>query len=602
MSTAIARTEYPRPQMIREDWLCLNGKWDFTIDHADTGLERGLLTESYDRQINVPFCPESELSGIEYVDFMQAVWYRRKVSIPQDWQGRRILLHFQAVDDEATVWANGKQVGRHHGGWTPFTCDLTDIAKVGEDVEIVLRARELRVPKPQGKQSNKYENFRCLYTRTTGIWQTVWMEPVPITAHLNRPRITPDLPNSRFVIEQPVQGQISNLKLRVTVKDQQGDVCCNQCKLANMMTPTIQLDIPSERLKLWAMTDPHLYDMLIELLDSDGKVVDTITSYAGMRSVSIEGKAILINGKHVFQRLVLDQGYYPKSIMTAPDDQALIEDIQLSINAGFNGARLHQKVFEERFLYHADRMGYLVWGEFPDWGYNRYDGHTHMHDELSPTWIAQWIEAVMRDYSHPCIVGWCPLNETSAPMDDRIRNLDDVTYAMYHATKFADPTRPVVDASGYSHRVVGADIYDSHDYEQDACKFAQNQAGLAEDKPHTNGSELPIPWSIPYAGQPFFVSEFGGIWWNPIAAQDQDSWGYGQRPANIDEFYDRFEGLCHVLLDNPDMFGYCYTQLTDVFQEQNGIYYFDRSSKFDMARIRAIQTREAAIERQRKVD
>lgn len=596
MSTQLPRPEYPRPQMVRENWLCLNGQWDFEIDYADTGKQRGLLTQPFKRHITVPFCPESPLSGIGNTDFLGAVWYRRHVTIPAAWDGQRILLHFQAVDDEATVWANGKQVGRHHGGWTPFTCDLTDVIAAGQSVEIVVRARELRVPKPQGKQCHKYENIGCLYTRTTGIWQTVWMEPVPLSANMKRPRITPDVPNSRLQIEVPMQGRFTDMQLQVTLSDNAGAITTSVTLLKNMMTPVVHLDIPEDRLQLWDIDNPHLYDLSIQLLDQQGKVIDSITSYAGMRSVSIDDKAILINGKPVFQRLVLDQGYYPDGIMTAPSDAALIADIQLSMDAGFNGARLHQKVFEERFLYHADRMGYLVWGEFGDWGYGRYEVATQPHDAMTCTWVTQWLEAVKRDYSHPCIIGWCPLNESAAPMDDCIHNLDDITHAMYEATKLTDRTRPVLDASGYSHRVVGADVYDCHDYEQDPRKLAENQAGLAAGKPHTNGSEHAVPWSIPYAGQPFFVSEFGGIWWNPKAAKDEPSWGYGQRPASIDEFYARFEGLCNVLLDNPDMFGYCYTQLTDVFQEQNGIYFFDRSVKFDMARIRAIQTRTAAIE------
>ncbi len=597
MSTNTPRAEYPRPQMVRKDWLCLNGSWDFAFDFADTGLKRGMLEQAFEKTITVPFCPESELSGIGYTDFMNAVWYRKQVTIPQSWQDQRLLLHFQAVDDEATVWVNGKQVGRHHGGWTPFTCDITDAVGDAMTAEIVVRARDRRDPKPQGKQSIRYENFGCLYTRTTGIWQTVWMEPVPRIASLKRPRITPNCMQSRFEIEQPIDGGFAALELRITVRDEQGEVTAIQKTLKNMMVPRVQVIIPQDRLRLWSMDDPHLYEMTIQLLDADGNVIDTVESYAGMRSVSIDGKAILINGKRVFQRLVLDQGYYPDGIMTAPSDQALIDDIQLSLNAGFNGARLHQKVFEERFLYHADRMGYLVWGEFGDWGYGRYDGQRQPHDAFTTTWVTQWLEAVARDYSHPAIIGWCPLNETAAPMDDQIHNLDDVTHAMYHATKLADPTRPVLDTSGYSHRVVGADVYDCHDYEQDPRKLATNQVGLAENKPFTNGSDQPDPWSIPYAGQPFFVSEFGGIWWNPKAAATENSWGYGQRPKTIDEFYERFEGLCTVLLQNPDMFGYCYTQLTDVFQEQNGIYYFNREIKFDMKRIFDIQQQVAAIEK-----
>jgi beta-galactosidase/beta-glucuronidase len=583
--------------MVRNEWLCLNGQWDFAFDYADTGIKRGMLEKPFDQKITVPFCVESELSGIGYTDFMQAVWYRRTMSIPSNWQGMRLLLHFQAVDDEATVWVNGKQVGRHHGGWTPFVCDITDAVGADLTAQIVVRARDLRKAKPQGKQSIRYENFGCLYTRTTGIWQTVWIEPVPMVASLKHPRITPELTCRRFAIEQPVMGNFAAMQLRVTVSDQDGDVAVTQASLANMMVPRVEVNIPQDRLRLWTMDDPHLYDLKIELLDSDGKVIDSIQSYAGMRSVSIDGKAILINGKRVFQRLVLDQGYYPDGIMTAPTEQALIDDIQLSMDAGFNGARLHQKVFEERFLYHADRVGYLVWGEFGDWGYSRYEGLRQPHDSFTSTWVTQWLEAVQRDYSHPSIIGWCPLNESAAPMDDEIHNLDDVTHAMYLATKLADPTRPVIDASGYSHRVVGVDVYDCHDYEQDPQKLQENQAGLADDKPFINGSNLPDPWSIGYEGQPFFVSEFGGIWWNPKAAETENSWGYGQRPKTIDEFYQRFEGLCTVLLQNPDMFGYCYTQLTDVFQEQNGIYYFDRGQKFDLKRLFAIQRQVAAIEK-----
>jgi hypothetical protein len=280
--------------------------------------------------------------------------------------------------------------------------------------------------------------------------------------------------------------------------------------------------------------------------------------------------------------------------MTAPTDEALRRDIELSMAAGFNAARLHQKVFEERFLYHADRLGYLVWGEFGDWGMrDRLDRvHAHSHQPAAAL-MAQWQEVLLRDYSHPSIVGWCPLNETRQNIEDGIVSLDDVTHGLYHATKAADRTRPVLDASGYSHRVRGLDIYDSHDYEQDVEKFRATHAGLAQGRPFVNEGDK---WSIPYAGQPYFVSEFGGIWWNPAAKPEDHSWGYGQRPKSIEEFYARFAGLCGVLLDNPCMFGYCYTQLTDVFQEQNGVYGFDRAAKFDMARIRAAQTRPAAIE------
>jgi hypothetical protein len=356
----------------------------------------------------------------------------------------------------------------------------------------------------------------------------------------------------------------------------------------------LDLKIPEKRRRLWSPRDPYLYDVEIELLDETGEIIDRATSYAGLRGITIDGKAIRINGDVIFQRLVLDQGYYPDGIMTAPTEEALVRDIELSLAAGFNGARLHQKVFEERFLYHADRLGYLCWGEFPDWGCRGlWPDENRLYHDI--TYTAQWIEAVERDYSHPCIIGWCPLNETYQDLTNRITDLDDAARAMYLATRAADATRPILDASGYSHRVPETDVYDSHDYEQDPEKFRANHAGLAEGKPFTNGPRN-RPWSITYRGQPFWVSEFGGIWWNAQEKSRKTSWGYGKRPQNIEEFISRFEGLCNVLLDNPHMFGYCYTQLTDVYQEQNGLYTFDRQPKCDIEIVRRVQERPAAIE------
>ncbi|MGW0103387.1 glycoside hydrolase family 2 TIM barrel-domain containing protein, partial [Nocardia sp. NPDC003354] len=260
-----------------------------------------------------------------------------------------------------------------------------------------------------------------------------------------------------------------------------------------------------------------------------------------------------------------------------------------------------QKVFEERFLHHADRLGYLVWGEFGDWGCET-GGSSRDNQKPDASYVAQWLEALERDYSHPSIIGWCPLNETYQKLHDRVTQLDDVTRAMFLATKAMDTTRPVVDASGYAHRVAETDIYDSHNYEQDPAAFRQLMSGLAKDAPYVNAHESGAAYSQPYRGQPYFVSEFGGIWWDPQAAADRSgedrtvSWGYGERVRNEDEFHERFSGLTEVLLGDRDMFGYCYTQLTDVFQEQNGIYRFDRSEKLDVARVRDAQLRPAAIE------
>ena len=604
----IPRSEYPRPQFVREDWLCLNGEWGFEIDQGDSGIHRGLPERELQDRIIVPFCPESQLSGIGNHDYYNAVWYRRRATIPAAWGERRVLLHFQAVDYDSTVWVNGVEVGRHRGGFTPFSCDLSGVAEAGDEITIVLRARDDgQKPQPRGKQARDYGPEGAIYVRSTGIWQTVWLEPVGEIA-LRRPRVTPDLANQRFRLEQPLNGNRGNakgLRLRATLSDGDGEIFTAECSAEADLSPQLILPIPADRLKLWAAGDAHLYDLDIALIDAEGATIDSATSYAGLRGISIDGKAIKINNKTVFQRLVLDQGYYPDGIMTAPSDAALIEDIELSMAAGFNGARLHQKVFEERFLYHADRLGYIVWGEFGDWGCGGLGPLGGEHQKPGPDYITQWLECLERDYSHPSIVGWCPLNETWQMLTDRITTLDDVTRGMYLATKAMDGTRPVLDASGYSHRVPEADVYDSHDYTQDPDSFRQRHAGAAEGAPYLNGADswmVPahlvgnVNWSIPYRGQPYFVSEFGGIWWNPDVKEDEDSWGYGERPRDLEEFYDRFEKLCAILLDDVSMFGYCYTQLTDIYQEQNGIYKFDRGQKFDLARIRAAQTKRAAIE------
>ncbi len=598
--TPLPRDEYPRPQFRRQRWLNLNGRWGFEIDRGDSGLERGLRDAPLSGEILVPFAPESTLSGVGDRDFLRAVWYRRTIRVPEEWAGQRVLLHFGAVDHDTTVWVDGTEVGRHRGGFSSFTFDITDVAPAGAEVPLVVRARdEPEAPQARGKQSRDYAPHAAKYWRTTGIWQTVWLEPVPQVA-MRRPRITPNLAAGSFDVEVPLSANLPGGVVRVVVSDGAGEVTRGEVRADLDLAPRLSLALPAGRRRVWSTTDPFLYDLRFELSDADGRLVDAVDSYAGLRSVGITGKQIRINGEVVFQRLVLDQGYYPDGLMTAPSDADLVRDIELSLAAGFNGARLHQKVFEERFLYHADRLGYLVWGEFGDWGCNTEQGET-TNQQPDASYVQEWLEVLERDYSHPSIVGWCPLNETWQAYGDRITALDDVMRGMFLATKAFDTSRPVLDTSGYAHRIAESDVFDSHDYEQDPGTFAANYARLADGDPYVNRSDnTGDSWSIAYRGQPFFVSEFGGIWWNPAAAgrpqSASESWGYGDRVRDIEEFYTRFEGLVAALLDHPDMFGYCYTQLTDVFQEQNGIFGFDRTDKFDLARIRAAQLRPAAIE------
>ena len=591
----LPRNEYPRPQFVRKQWLCLNGQWQFEIDHNDSGMEQDFLNRPFKNEITVPFCPESKLSGIEHTGFMDAVWYRKNIEIPHQWEGKDTILHFQAVDYDTTVWVNGIKAGEHRGGWTGFECNLSNIAKAGDKIEIVVRARDLRTDKgkPGGKQCNsQYHNFGCFYNRTTGIWQTVWMEPVS-KVHLKRPKITPDLSEDKFTITLPMTNDRAGTTVKASLKDEYGIITTSEKKCDSDFTPSLELKIPNDRKRLWTCDDPFLYNIDIELTDQNGKTLDFVQSYAGLRSVTIEGKAVKINGETIFQRLVLDQGYYEDGIMTAATDDELIKDIDLSLAAGFNGARLHQKTFEERFLYHCDRMGYLVWAEFGDWGIDTEKPHA--------SYITQWLEILSRDFSHPSIIGWCGLNETRKESSDNYDNLTELTLGMFLAAKAMDPTRPVIDVSGFSHRLKESDIYDSHCYEQNPEIFKQLHSGLEDGKPYKDlAADGKGNYSVEYNGQPYFCSEFGGIKWCPETLKlncRNTSWGYGEPPKTEEEFYERFEQLCKVLLDNPEMFGYCYTQLIDTYQEKNGLYYFDRRPKFDLDKIRQAQQIPAAIEK-----
>jgi beta-galactosidase/beta-glucuronidase len=590
----VPRAEYPRPQFVRDQWLCLNGWWEFETDPGDSGRQRGLHERELAEQILVPFCPEAPLSGIGVTDRLPSVWYRRQVLIPSEWSGQSILLNFQAVDYEATVWVNETEVGRHKGGFTPFSCDVTRAAEPGEMATIVVRARDpWWEPQPRGKQAREVNPHGALYGRTTGIWQSVWLEPA---GHpwLKRPRLTPDIGAGVIRLEQGLSRPEPGLVLAVRLSDNRGEIASFSRRLTGELVTSADLVIPPDRRRLWSPVDPYLYPIEIELRQADDQLVDRASTYAGLRSVGISGNRLLLNNETVFQRLVLDQGFYPEGVLTAPDDAALVRDIELARAAGFNGARLHQKVFEERFLFHADRLGYLVWGEFADWGCSGF-GPSDDHQQPGPDYLTQWLEVLERDYSHPAIVGWCPLNETAQRISDRIRRLDDVTRGLFLATKLADRTRPVIDASGYSHRVPEADVYDSHDYEQDPQVFGQKHEGLVSGRPFVNtqsGHEI----SVPYARQPYLVSEFGGTWWSRDDAPHESSWGYGQRPRSVEEFFGRFRDLCTSLLDNRGLAGYCYTQLTDVYQERNGIVDFDREPKLDLERLRKVQDRPAAIE------
>jgi len=561
----IPRNEYPRPQFVRNDWKCLNGEWEFEFDNELVGLEKGyhLKEARFSRKIIVPFCPQSVLSGIGERDFMYGVWYKRSIELSKEQLNDLVFLNFGAVDYQTFVYVNGELAGEHLGGYSSFGFEISKFCTAGENIiTLFVKDDERSKAIPTGKQSTRFESYECSYTRTTGVWQTVWLEFVK-KSYISGVKHVTNSGNDAVTLFATVVGEgLFSAKVYYQGKEM-------GCESEYVSNGNAVLKIKLAESHLWEIGNGRLYDVELSFCD------DKVKSYFGLRSIALKDGKFLLNGKSVFQRLVLDQGFYPDGIYTAPTDKALENDILLSVRAGFNGARLHQKVFEERFLYYCDVHGYMVWGEYPDWGIDTSDAH------IIPM-SSEWTEVVNRDFNHPAIIGWCPHNEC------RDLAFKPSVKHFYDLTKALDSTRPCIDTSGYVH--VKTDIFDEHLYDQDPDVLAKR---YKEMKVCDNIEDL-VDKNRKWEGEPFFVSEFGGIKW--ADETDLKAWGYGNAPKNIEEFYDRFKGLCDAIMDSPHILGFCYTQLTDVEQEQNGIYRYDRSVKFDMDRISATVRRKAKIE------
>lgn len=556
--------------MTRAEWLNLNGVWEFaeTDDTEDTSF---LTSLAYPEKILVPFCRESKLSGIERRGYVKNVWYKRTFSVPSGWNSPKVRLHIGACDYKTTVWLNGHLLGEHIGGHMPFSFEITKYLKAGENT-VIIRAfdDQMSMLQAQGKQA-RGESKSCFYTRTTGIWQTVWIEGIG-SSYIGDCRIESDPDNSRILLQSEIEGPSKGLTLKAVAKS--GDKVVGSAELkADWRNNLMVIDLSEKR--LWSIEDPFLYNLELTLMRGD-EVIDKVESYFGLRKVAIEGAAILINDKPVFQRTILDQGYYPEGIWTAPSDEALKGDILLSMAAGFNGARLHEKIFEPRFLYWADKLGYICWGEYPSFGpdYNK--------PEVNLPIIDEWVAMVRRDRNHPSIIGWCAFNEMPS-------EVVPIQNTIYYITRLIDPSRPVMDTSHTTHGIPNPEILDMHDYEQNVKTFAARWNG-------SFGLDLGIPTRYNPGTEerfiPYWVSEMGGIGW----AVDGESWAYGDTPKSLEEVYERYDGLMSALLDSRMIFGFCYTQLTDVEQEKNGIYTYERKLKFDMDKIKAITSRKAAYE------
>ncbi|MBR2423567.1 MAG: beta-glucuronidase [Tidjanibacter sp.] len=580
IAMAQPRAEYPRPQFERSEWVNLNGEWNFELDLSNSGYSRKLhKANGLEGKIIVPFAPESSLSGVGHVDFISSVWYQRTVQIPSEWKGKRVKLNFGAVYYQSEVYIDGRFVGRHYGGSDSFSFDITDFVADGAPHSLVVHAEsDVRGQlQPAGKQSSRYESYGCYYTRTTGIWQTVWMEAVS-PCGLERVQVLTDIDQSTITVIPTFYGLEGGNRLRINLTDG-NKVVAKADVVASQGLPVV---LKVKKAKLWSPESPFLYGLTYEVVGADGAVLDKVGSYAGMRKVHIDGTRIMLNNKPYYQRLVLDQGFYPDGIWTAPSDEALRRDIELSKAAGFNGARLHQKVFEERFHYWADHLGYLLWGEMASWGMN---GNK---PESARNFLSEWSNILVRDRNHPSIIVWTPFNEEwKVPNNEGGRFYTDA----YNLTRQMDPTRPVNTISGGIYVI--SDFCTAHSYQQDGDKlhkqifdgekFYQPQGPAQEKYPHAINKLTYV------GGVPYVLDEFGGIKCAETQPKDNNSWGYGDAAPTREDFYARLESLVKAITAHSDkVCGFCYTQLTDVEQEQNGVYYYNRDTKFDMERVSAI--------------
>lgn len=576
------RADYPRPQFVRQDWLNLNGEWEFAFDDDNEGEWSGWheAGRTFGGRIVVPFCYQSRLSGIGTNDFHDIVWYRKRAELPDVFAGKRVLLHFGAVDYEAKVWINGKLAACHEGGHTPFSADVTELLRRdGQPEEIVVRARDYGrdVRLPRGKQYWLEKPTSIFYTRTTGIWQTVWMEPVS-DIRIGKVRFTPDIDANEIRIESRVciGSGGGALRLRMAVSLQGEPIAKDVVEVRDAVTARrIWLHDYNDmgRGRWWSPSNPVLYDIELTLW-RDGELLDRVESYFGMRKISVVDGRVYLNNRPYYMKLVLDQGYYPDGLMTPPSDEAIRRDVELTKSMGYNGARKHQKIEDPRYAYWCDKLGLLVWAEMPNaYAYS---------EEYVRRIASEWQEAVDRDYNHPSIAVWVPINESwGVPgiMADPAQRHH--VLAMFHQTKSLDRTRLVVGNDGWEHVV--SDICTIHDYDASGESLAARYRTKDCVLEQPCGRPIFAP-GFAYGGEPIHVSEFGGIRFN---RSGEEGWGYSAARDEKD-YLERLAEVTHALLRAPALQGYCYTQLTDVEQERNGLLTADRVPKAPVELVKAI--------------
>ena len=574
----VPRPEYPRPDLMRAEWQTLNGAWQFEFDDANRGLSEGWYknaAQKFSRTIQVPFAFQTKLSGINDPSFHDYVWYRRELDVPSSFRAanKRVMLNFGAVDYESIVWINGEQVGQHRGGNTPFAFDITDLLKDGGN-SVVVRAFDPSTDRtiPRGKQFWEPKSAAIWYTRTTGIWQPVWLESVAPT-HVVRLRITPDIDAQETKIETILNQPVSageKLRFTATLRGNPAAMTEVSAQTDGGANPFATLHLKNQ--ETWSPERPNLYDLKVELIGASGAVTDTVQSYFGQRKIEARDGRIFLNNNPYFQKLVLDQGYWQDSTLTPPTDEAIKYDIEMAKKFGLNGARKHQKVEDPRWLYWCDKLGFLVWGEMA----NAFDIY---NDDYVSRFNQEWIEVVQRDYNHPSIIAWTPINESWGVF--RIatdKQQQDHARAMYYLIHSLDVTRLVQDDDGWEHTET-TDIFGIHDYGRGE-ELAEKYKILETDRTTIprNGKEA-TAFGYKYNGSPIIVTEFGGIAYRIDAPKKSNEFGYGNIEPTKEAYLKRLDATVTALRNNRAIVGYCYTQLTDVEQEINGLMTYDRKPK-----------------------
>ncbi|HEY0733982.1 MAG TPA: glycoside hydrolase family 2 TIM barrel-domain containing protein [Herpetosiphonaceae bacterium] len=570
--------EYPRPQLRRANWTSLNGPWDFSLD-PDAAWKRPDQVE-WNATITVPFSPETPASGINQTGFYRACWYRRSFERPQLKPEEQLILHFGAVDYQATVWINGTLAVRHQGGYTPFKVDITEHLTESGPQTVIVRAEDdpHDLAKPRGKQDWKLDPHAIWYPRTTGIWQTVWLEQVPRVS-IGTLRWTSNLMRWELGLEAHIDGEPSDgLRLKVTLAAN-GELLADDTYrvVAGEVYRRIALSDPGiddyRNELLWSPQQPTLIQARLQLWGGRGQLLDEVESYTALRQIGITGDRFMINGRPQTLRMVLDQGYWPESGLTAPDDDALRRDVELAKAMGFNGVRKHQKIEDPRYLYWADTLGLLVWEEMP----SAYRFTKTSIDRLTKEWMA----AITRDYSHPCIIAWVPFNESwGIPDLPDIPEQRHYVQALYHLTKTIDPSRPVIGNDGWES--TATDILAIHDYDAQPERLAlryqsEDVVGRLFTRERPAGRLLTLE-GHPHTGQPIMLTEFGGI---AFSGDTKATWGY-TRSASADALAREYTALLEAVRSAQLLAGFCYTQFADTYQEANGLLYADRTPKFDL--------------------